>query len=193
MKIHLLLLDIYDQNYLYPQPPFVPSLKEVLKRRLKKLGTSEEEKFEKPDLIVVDGGKGQLSSVKQVFDELGITDIDLISLAEREEEIFTLYEKQSIKLEKTDQALKTLIRLRDEAHRFAITFNRNLRTKRNLQSLLSQINGIGKIKRNALIDEFKDIYNITQASIEELARVEGIGEKLAVKIKEFLSTNFTKN
>ncbi len=169
------------------------SLKEVLRRRLNKLGTSEEEKFEKPDLIVIDGGKGQLSSVKQVFDDLSVTDIDLISLAEREEEIFTLYEKQSIKLEKTDQALKTLIRLRDEAHRFAITFNRSLRTKRNLQSLLSQIDGIGKVKRNALIDEFKDISNIMQASVEEIARVEGIGEKLAVKVKEFLTTNLTKN
>ena len=165
------------------------SLQEVLKRRLSKLGTHDEDKFEKPDLIVIDGGKGQLSSVKEVFDEMNIDGIDLISLAEREEEIFTLYNSNSIKLYKSDQALKMLIRLRDEAHRFAITFNRNLRTKRTLKSLLSEIGGIGKVKRNALIDKFGDISTLISASVEELAKVDGIGEKLAKKIKDFLVSN----
>ena len=165
------------------------SLQEVLKRRLLKLGTKEEEKFSKPDLIVIDGGKGQLSSVKEIFDQLKIENIDLISLAEREEEIFTLYKRESIKLERSDQALKILIRLRDEAHRFAITFNRDLRTKRTLKSLLTEIDGIGKVKRNALIDKFKDIAGLISASLEELMEVEGIGEKQAEKIKEFLSSN----
>ncbi len=165
------------------------SLQEVLKRRLSKLGTTGEDKFEKPDLIVIDGGKGQLSSVKEVFDEMNIKDIDLISLAEREEEIFTLYSNTSIKLDKGDQALKMLIRLRDEAHRFAITFNRDLRTKRTLKSLLSEIDGIGKVKRNALIDKFGDISTLISSSVEELAEVEGIGEKLAEKIKDFLVSN----
>ncbi len=171
------------------------SLQEVLKRRLLKLGTSEEEKFAKPDLIVIDGGKGQLSSVKEIFEELKVEGIDLISLAEREEEIFTLYLSNSIKLEKSDQALKTLIRLRDEAHRFAITFNRNLRTKRTLKSLLTEIDGIGKVKRNALIDKFKDISGLISASVQELMEVEGIGEKQANKIKAFLKSNggITKN
>ena len=170
-------------------------LKEVLLRRLSKLNTSEEEKFPKPDLIVIDGGKGQLSSVKEVFDKLGVEDIDLISLAEREEEIFTLFEKNSIKLERSDYALKMLERLRDEAHRFAITFNRNLRNKRTLKSLLNEIDGIGKRKRDALIDEFKDISSIISATEEELSKVEGIGEKLAKKIKDFLTveSKITKN
>ena len=165
------------------------SLQEVLKRRLSKLGTEEEEKFSKPDLIVIDGGKGQLSSVKEIFDEFKIDDIDLISLAEREEEIFTLDKSEPLKLEKSDQALKILIRLRDEAHRFAITFNRDLRTKRTLKSLLTEIEGIGKVKRNALIDKFKDIAGLISASVEELMEVEGIGLKQAEKIKEFLSSN----
>lgn len=164
-------------------------LKEVLKRRLSKLGTVEEEKFSKPNLIVIDGGKGQLSSVKEVFDEMNVKGIDLISLAEREEEIFTLYSKNSVKLDKTDHALKILQRLRDEAHRFAITFNRDLRNKRTLKSLLTDIDGIGKKKRDLLIDKFKDISGLITASVEEIAETEGIGLKQAKIIKEFLLKN----
>ena len=161
-------------------------LQEVLERRLLKLGSPEEDKFKKPDLIVIDGGKGQLSSVKEIFDKLNINDIDLISLAEREEEIFTLYSSESIKFDKSDKALKLLQRLRDETHRFAITFNRNLRNKRSLQSILTKIDGVGKAKRDALIDKFHDIQGITLATTDEIAKTKGIGEKLAVKIKEFL-------
>lgn len=163
------------------------SLEEVLRRRLLKLNTPEQENFSKPNLIVIDGGKGQLSSVKKVFDEFNICDIDLISIAEKQEEIFTLFSKDSIKLSKDDEALKIIIRLRDEAHRFALTFNRNLRNKRSLQSLLTQIEGVGKKKRDALIDKFKDVSNIISATVEELATVEGIGEKLAKNIKDFLT------
>ncbi|MBQ3235860.1 MAG: excinuclease ABC subunit UvrC [Clostridia bacterium] len=163
------------------------SLQEVLRRRLSKLSTSEEGKFPRPDLIVIDGGKGQLSSVKEVFDELSIEGIDLISIAEREEEIFTLYSENSIKLPKSDKALQMLIRLRDETHRFAITFNRNLRTKRTLSSMLTEIEGIGKVKRDALMDKFKDISALISASVEEIAKTEGIGEKLANNIKDYLN------
>ncbi len=165
------------------------SLQEVLKRRLSKLGTNEEERFARPDLIVIDGGKGQLSSVKEIFDELNIEGIDLISLAEREEEIFTLDRFESIKLSRSDKALQMLQMMRDETHRFAITFNRNLRNKRTLKSILTEIDGIGKVKRDALIDKFKDVASIISAPIEEIAKTSGIGDKLAVKIKEFLLKN----
>jgi excinuclease ABC subunit C len=150
-------------------------LKEVLLRRLSKLGTDEENHFPKPDLIVIDGGKGQLSSVKQIFDQLSITDIDLISLAEREEEIFLPNKSESILLDKSDYALRLLIRLRDEAHRYAITFNRSLRGKRSLTSVLDKIDGIGKVKKQALLDKFKDLSGIIDASMEDLLSVEGIG------------------
>lgn len=161
------------------------SLQEVLKRRLSKLGTSEQDKFPKPDLIVIDGGKGQLSSVKEIFDELGITGIDLISLAKREEEIFTLYDKQSVRLEKSDYCLRMLQRLRDEAHRFAITFNRNLRGKRSLSSLLDEINGIGKVKKQLLMEKFGDIKGIMAAEERDFLTVSGIGEKQAKEIYEY--------
>ncbi len=163
------------------------SLQEVLRRRLAKLNTLEEEKFSRPDLIIIDGGKGQLSSVKQVFDEMGITGIDLISLAEREEEIYLLDRVEPIRFPKSDKALQMLIRIRDEAHRFAITFNRDLRNKRSLKSFLTEIDGIGKVKRDALMDKFKDISALISASTEEIAETQGIGEKLALTIKEFLS------
>ncbi len=165
------------------------SLKEVLTRRLSKLGTDEEEKFPKPDLIIIDGGKGQLSSVKQVFEEMQISDIELISLAKREEEVFTLYSDESVIIPHRDYALKTLQRIRDEAHRFAITYFRNLHSKRSLESVLTQINGVGKSKRIALMAKFGSLEKIRTASVESLAETEGIGEKLAQKIRKYFDEN----
>lgn len=154
-------------------------LKEVLSRRISKLGTDEEEKFAKPDLIVIDGGKGQLSSVEEVFVAKGITDIDLISLAKKEEEIFTLSSPEPIVLPRRDYCLRLLQRLRDEAHRFAITYHRHTHEKTNLQSELTKIEGIGEKKRKALIDKFGSLENIKRASKEELKETEGIGDKQA--------------
>lgn len=161
------------------------SHQEMMRRRLAKLGTDEEERFPKPDLMVIDGGKGQLSAIKEVFDEMGVEDIELISLAERDEEIFTLYHDESIKLEKKDFALKVLQRLRDEAHRFAITYFRNLHSKRNLASVLQEIDGVGKKKQLALMQAFGTIDKIMRASVEELSKADGIGEELAKKIYKF--------
>ena len=159
------------------------SHQEMMRRRLAKLGTDEEERFPKPDLIVIDGGKGQLSVIKEVFDEYEIADIDLISLAERDEEIFTLFQEEPIRLDKRDYALKVLQRIRDEAHRFAITYFRSLHSKRNLASVLNEIEGIGAKKRKALLDEFKTIDKIMDASVDELCKVDGIGKDLAEKIR----------
>ena len=159
------------------------SLQEVLRRRLAKLGTAEEERFARPQLIVIDGGKGQLSAVKAIFDEMGIADIDLVSLAKREEEVFTLHSEEPVRIDRRDFALKTLQRIRDEAHRFAITYFRSLHSKRNLASVLDEIEGVGKSKRTALMRSFGDIDKIMHASEEELARVEGIGPALAARIR----------
>ena len=161
------------------------SLREVLERRLKKLGTEEEERFAKPQLIVIDGGKGQLSAVREIFDRLGVGDIDLVALAKQEEEIFPLSSSESVRLKKSDYALRTLQRIRDEAHRFAITYFRNLHSKRNLSSVLDEIEGVGKQKRIALLEKFKSIDKIMQASEEELCSCEGIGRELALRIREY--------
>lgn len=161
------------------------SHKEMMQRRLERL-ISDSEKFPKPDLVIIDGGKGQLSSVKEVFDEYNITDIDLIALAEREEEIFTVGKSEPIILEKRDYCLKMLQRIRDEAHRFAVTYHRTLRGKRALSSVLDKIDGIGKVKRSALIERFKDVSGIALATEEQLAEVNGISKKQAKIIKEVL-------
>lgn len=165
------------------------SLQEVLTRRLEKLGTDEEEKFPKPDLIIIDGGKGQLSSVKEIFGKMGVDDVELISLAKREEEIFTLNSDESIKISHRDYSLKMLQRIRDEAHRFAITYFRNIHSKRNLQSVLTEIDGIGKARRAALLDKFGTLDKIISASMEELASVDGISRAQAEKIKQYLEEN----
>lgn len=161
------------------------SLQETLERRLSKLGTIEEEKFPKPDLIIIDGGKGQLSSVKEIFDRKGVTDIDLISLAKREEEVYTVFSNQPIVIPHSDYALRLLQRIRDEAHRFAITYFRSRHLKRNLESMLDKIRGIGKVNKKTLLETFKTVDGIKEASIQELSAVNGIGEKRAKIIYDF--------
>lgn len=165
------------------------SLREVLLRRLSKLGTEEEERFPKPDLVVIDGGKGQLSAVKGIFDELGIDDIDLISIAKQDEEIFTVDSPESVRIPRTDYSLKMVQRMRDEAHRFAVTYFRNLHSKNSLQSVLDGIEGVGKQKRIALMNRFSNIEKIMTATEEEIAKTEGIGDALAHRIKVYLSEN----
>ncbi len=165
------------------------SLQEVLVRRLSKLGTEDEERFPKPDLIIIDGGKGQLSAVQQIFKEMSVDGIDLISLAKREEEVFTLNSDESVKIPHRDYALKMLQRIRDEAHRFAITYFRNLHSKRNLDSVLSEIDGVGKKKRIALMEKFGTLDKIIGADTDELANTNGIGPKLAEKIKNYFQEN----
>ena len=161
------------------------SHQEMMRRRLAKLHTQEEERFPKPDLIIVDGGKGQLSAIKEVFDEFSVDDIELIALAEREEEVFTLFSNESIRIDRRDYALKMLQRIRDEAHRFAITYFRSLHSKRNLASVLQEIEGVGKKKQKALMEKFGTIDKIMSATEEELCAVEGIGVELAKKIRTY--------
>ena len=150
------------------------SHQEMMKRRLDKL-LEGDEKFSKPDLMIIDGGKGQLSSVLEIFREKGIEDIDLIALAEREEEIFLVGKSEPVVLEKRDYCLKMLQRIRDEAHRFAINYHRELRGKRALSSVLDGVKGLGKVKKKALLEKFKDLAGIVMASETELMEVDGIG------------------
>ena len=165
------------------------SLKEVLSRRLAKLGTEEEERFPKPDLIIIDGGKGQLSAVKSIFDSMGVEGIDLASIAKQDEEIFTLNSPESVKIPRSDYSLRMVQRIRDEAHRFAVTYFRNLHSKNSLKSVLDGIGGVGKRKSVALMQKFSNIERIMNATEEELAQTDGIGPVLAKKIKAYLNEN----
>ncbi len=164
------------------------SMKEVITRRfqeLKKEGNQDVSFSVKPDLIVIDGGKGQLSNARQAMLDQNI-EVPMISLAKQDEEIYTPNNPTPLHLSRSHNALKLLQRIRDEAHRFAITFHRNLRNK--ITSILEEIDGIGPTKRKNLIKEFKSIENIKNSSIEELMKVKGISQKDAVNIYKYFNT-----
>ena len=163
------------------------SLKQTLTRRFKELDGEDESFSQKPDLMVIDGGKGQLSSTYEILKEFNLeTDIDMISLAKQFEEVFIVGQSQPIMLERGSSELRVLQSIRDEAHRFAITFHRRLRTKNEIKSPLDDIKGLGKVKKKALFNQFSSVDEIKKASIEELALVKGIDMALAIKIKNFV-------
>jgi excinuclease ABC subunit C len=139
-----------------------------------------------PDLVIIDGGKGQLGAAQEVLRELGIEGVRLISLAKQEEEIFVPGNPESLRLPKSSEALKLLQRIRDEAHRFGITYHRSLRAKRGLASQLDAIPGIGPRRRRALLSRFGSLDKIRDASVEELLTVEGMTRAAAQKLKEQL-------
>ena len=161
------------------------SLKEVLTRRLLELDRAEDESFsQKPNLILIDGGKGQLSETSKVLFEKR-QDIEIISLAEKFDEVFLPGQSMPVMLKRGAVELRLLQTLRDEAHRFAITFHRKLRTKNQTKSPLDDIKGIGKVKKKALVRQFKTIDGIKNANVEELALVKGIDPGLAKKIFDY--------
>jgi excinuclease ABC subunit C len=144
-------------------------MRQTIERRFKR---AIEEKQTLPDLVIVDGGKGQLSSAYSVLVELELDKkIAIIGLAKRLEEVFTPNNKYSIMLPKTSSSLKLIQQLRDEAHRFAITFNRELRSKRAIKSELLEIKGIGKATAQKLLDNFGSFKGIKEASNEDLAKI----------------------
>lgn len=163
-------------------------LKETLSRRLQRFLDKNGESFsEKPNLIVIDGGKGQLSSCYEILKSFGLEDkIEMISLAKRLEEVYTIKSSAPVILKYGSAELKLLQRIRDESHRFAITFHRELRTKNQVKTDLDDIPGLGKVKINALLSAFGTTENIKKASVEELCLVKGIWPSLAQTIKDKL-------
>lgn len=158
-------------------------LQEALTRRIDELAKGEDESFAtRPDLLVIDGGKGQLSSVVEILQSKGADDISVIGLAKREEEVFVPHQSQPIILPRNSYALKVLQRIRDEAHRFAITFHRSLRQKRQTHSKLLVIDGVGEKRVKALFDAFKNIENIKNATVEDLLLVKCIDRRAAENI-----------
>jgi excinuclease ABC subunit C len=140
-----------------------------------------------PALIVVDGGKPQVSAAQRALSELGITDIALCGLAKRLEEVWLPNNTDPLIFPRNSEGLYLLQRIRDEAHRFAITFHRSRRSKVMLESLLDQIPGLGSARRTALLDRFGSVTAIRKAAVSELATTPGIGEKLAETIAQSLA------
>src|SRR5258708_1140217 len=138
-----------------------------------------------PDLIIIDGGKGQLSAAMEVLQELRI-DIPTVGLAKENEEIFTPGSPDSIILPRSSQGLYMVQRIRDEAHRFGITYHRKLRSDRTFKSVLDEIPGIGPKRKQALMKHFGSVRAISAASLEELAGLDGMTKDSAEKVKEYI-------
>ncbi len=139
-----------------------------------------------PDLVLIDGGKGHLGAALQVFLELGITSIPLASLAKENEELFVPQTPEPIVLPRTSPALFLVQRLRDEAHRFAITYHRQRRSKKSTASALDHVPGIGPKRRQMLIRQFGSVQGVREATLEDVAAAPGMTLTLASKIKEWL-------
>ena len=171
---------------------------EALERRFNRTRKGD---WEPPDLLVVDGGKGQLNIARKVLEELGTSDVDVIGLAKARvqdrgteeaavrsaERVFLPNVKDPVVLRQNSAPLYLLTRLRDEAHRFAITFHRKTRRKKRLSSKLDTVPGVGKAKRNALLKHFGSLKRVTLASEEQLCAVTGINRTLASRIRETLN------
>jgi excinuclease ABC subunit C len=163
------------------------SMQEVIRRRYAKV-LSGEDKL--PDLIMVDGGKGQLSSAIAILKELNIKNFNIIGLAKRLEEVFLPGQSEPASIPKTSSGLKLLQRIRDEAHRFAITFHRSRRSKRTLHTELTEIKGIGSSTAQKLLKDFGSVEKIKNVSSEELAS--SVGEKKSALIKKYFETEHSQ-
>jgi excinuclease ABC subunit C len=164
---------------------------EMLRRRLHRTrageeGSAEELRWTLPDLIVVDGGRGQLAADVAVLDELGLADIPIAGLAKEREELFLPGRPDPVVLPPTSSALYLVQRLRDEAHRFAITYHRDLRRKAAVRSAFDDLPGVGPARRRALLRTFGSAKRVREAPVEQVAAVPGIGPVLAARIKAHL-------
>ena len=177
------------------------SMQEMLRRRLKRLSDVRSKNVKNPDdndvliadgwsiapdLVIIDGGKGHLSAALEVFLELGLDDIPLAALAKENEEIFVPYTSEPIILPRNSQSLYLVQRIRDEAHRFAITYHRNLRSKGSLRSSIDHVTGIGPKRKRMLLRRFGSIQGIKEAPIDEIAAVPGLTRSLALRLKQTL-------
>lgn len=162
------------------KPDDFKSMAEIMERRY-----GNETDWPMPDLIVIDGGKGQLNAALPLIRQVGVVDVPVISLAKRIEEVFVEGKSDSIILSHHTPELQLLQQIRDEAHRFAITYHRKLRGKRNLESILDHIEGIGPKRRQALWKEFGTLEKMKEASVEELEQVESMNRKSAQTLYNF--------
>ena len=177
------------------------SMQEMLRRRLERLSDVRSQRAKNtddngisvtdgwsivPDLVIIDGGKGHLSAALEVFLELGLDDIPLAALAKENEEIFVPYTSDPIILPRNSQSLYLVQRIRDEAHRFAITYHRNLRSKGSLRSSIDLVTGIGPKRKRMLLRRFGSIQGIKEAPVDEIAAVPGLTRSLALRLKQTL-------
>ncbi len=180
------------------QPDDYQAMAEMLERRLLRAQKEQKDRQQDdsvdlkfavlPDLIVIDGGKGQLSRALQVLKETGFDHIPMIALAKREEEIYVPNQGEPLRLPAHSEALKLIQRLRDEAHRFAVTYHRTTRTKTGFHSLLDEIPEIGPRRKQELFNAFESLEAMKEASIEELCRLPSMNQKAAQNLLSHLKS-----
>jgi excinuclease ABC subunit C len=166
-------------------------IQETLRRRFKRGLTGEGTWAIIPDLVLVDGGRGQLNAALEVRRDLELDSIPMISLAKENEEVFIPADPQPVYIAKDSPALHILQRARDEAHRFAISYHKKLRHKEAITSVLDNIPGIGPKRKKALLRKFGSIEAIKEASLKELSQTKGVTSGLAQKVKEYLEDSST--
>ncbi len=164
------------------------SHQEVLRRRFRNTGAGKEgdeeaRRWAMPDLVIIDGGRGQVSAAKEVLGELGLGDMPMCGLAKEREELILPDREAPVVLPVTSQALYLVQRLRDEAHRFAITYHRSLRNKKTVRSALDELPGVGPKRKRELLKVFGSAKRVREAPVEQIAAVPGIGRSLAERIK----------
>lgn len=157
-------------------------MREVVHRRFARL-KSEKQPF--PDLVLIDGGKGQLAAAAEALSEVNIAAQPILGLAKRLEEVYVPGDPMPLSIPKTSSALKLLQQVRDEAHRFAITYHRQLRRNASLRSVLEDIEGIGPVRRQALFKHFGSLPNLEMASLEQIQSVVGMTRPVAVKVYDY--------
>ncbi len=172
---HFIIRDIETQND-------YAALQETLRRFMDEIDKDQDMK---PDLFIIDGGKGQLSATNEILQDSQYKDISIVSLAKRAEEIFLPGRSESVILARSSSALRLVTNIRDEAHRFAINFHRKRRSKRTLTSELEEIPGIGEQTKFLLLKALGSVENVRTAELETLTSIKGIGPKTAQNIHEF--------
>lgn len=169
-------------------PDDFASHREVLRRRFYRAlsgeeGSAEELRWRLPDLVVIDGGKGQVSAAREVLDDLGLSELPLAGIAKEREELFLPGRPDPVVLPASSQALYLIQRLRDEAHRFAVTYHRQLRARAQVRSVFDDMPGVGPARKRALLRVFGSARQMREATIEQIASVPGISRTLAERIK----------
>ncbi|MDD2432758.1 MAG: excinuclease ABC subunit UvrC [Clostridia bacterium] len=171
-------------------PDDFASMAEVIRRRFQRALAGDERFSAWPDLVLIDGGKGQLAAALSVMKELGVKQVPVVALTEEEEMLFYGERAVPVVLPRDSQGLYLLRRIRNEAHRFAVTYHRLLRGRRNLVSVLDEIPGLGPSRKTALLQHFQlSLTKIRQASLEELQQVKGLGPKTAWQVWNFFHTD----
>ena len=139
-----------------------------------------------PDLVIVDGGKGQVSAAHDAMRNMGVGQIPMAGLAKRFEELYVKDVSEPIVLDRTSQALYLVQRIRDEAHRFAITYHRDVRSKRGIRSALDEVPGVGPKRKKALLRKFGSVKAVKEATVDEIASTPGFTRAVAEKVLEAL-------